>query len=256
MTRHYPEPFTAGQGVSHLLVIHGWFSDHRLFDDLVAELDPGHFTTARFDIRGYGRSRDIEGRFDLDEVADDAMAIADELGWPRFSIVGHSMGGKVAQKLAIAHPGRVASVAAVTPVPATPLGLDDDTRAFFARAAEEDEVAQAIVAQSVGSSRDATWVAGLVRQTRQTARHEAFARYANSFIDDDLSAGADILSAPLLILFGAEDRGVDHAFLDPLYRALYRDARIEVIPETGHYPMVDDPAALARRLAAFFESLA
>lgn len=256
MSRQYPEPIVAGQGDTLVLVIHGWFSDHRLFDDMIAELDPARFTTARFDIRGYGKSHDIAGRFDLGEIAEDAMAVADELGWSRFSVVGHSMGGKVAQKLAIAHPERVASLAAITPVPATPLVLDDDTKTFFARAGKDDEVAQAIVAQSVGTSRDPAWVAEIVRQTRQTARPEAFASYARSFIEDDFSGGADTLAMPLLILFGAEDCGVDHNFLESVYRSLFRDARIEVMPGAGHYPMIDEPAALARRLDNFFENSA
>jgi pimeloyl-ACP methyl ester carboxylesterase len=252
MTGQHPEPIVTGHGATHLLVIHGWFADHRLFDDLVARLDPDRFTTARFDIRGYGRSRDIAGRFDLQEVADDAIAVADALGWPRFSVVGHSMGGKVAQRLAIAHPGRVASLAAITPVPAIPLGLDEETKAFFARAAEDDEVARAIVAQSAGSSLDAARVAGIVDETRATARTEAFVSYARSFIEDDLSAGAETLAMPMLVLFGREDRGVDHEFLEPVYRSLYGHARIELIPGSGHYPMIDGAGGLADRLAAFF----
>ena len=256
MTRRHPEPIVYGHGPAYLLIIPGWFSDHRLFDELVGLLDPTRFTIARFDIRGYGWSHDIGGRYDLAEIADDAIAVADELGWPHFSVIGHSMGGKVAQRLAIAYPERVRAVAAITPVPAVPLQLDDGAKAFFARAAADDEVAKAIVAQSVGSSLSAQRVGAIVDETRRTARPEAFANYAKSFIEDDLSAGADTLSVPLLILFGAEDRGVDHIFLDPLYRALYPAARIELLSGSGHYPMIDGPVVLAKRLHDFLGEVA
>jgi pimeloyl-ACP methyl ester carboxylesterase len=251
MTRSRPEPIVTGQGGVKLLIIHGWYSDHSLFNALVAALGPARFTIARFDIRGYGSSRGIAGRFDLREIAEDALAVADGLGWRHFSVLGHSMGGKVAQKIAIDHPDRVRSVIALTPVPAKPLGFDADTQAFFAKATEDDEVAAAIVGQSAGPSRDADWVRLLVAETRRIALPEAFGSYARSFIGDDLSAGAERLAMPILVLFGAEDRGVDPILLEPVYRGLYSHARIERIAGTGHYPMVDDPAGLARCVADF-----
>ena len=254
MTSAHPAPIIAGRGDHRLLVIHGWYSDHGLFDPLVAAFDPGRFTIARFDIRGYGASRDIPGRFDMREIAEDALAIADELDWRRFSILGHSMGGKAAQKLAIDHPGRIDAVVALTPVPVLPLGFDADTQAFFAKATEDDDVAAAIVGQSAGPVRDADWVRRTVAETRRTALPAAFASYARSFIGDDLSTGADRATMPFLILFGAQDRGVDPDPLEPVYRGLYPHAHIERIAGTGHYPMVDDPAGLARRVTDFLVS--
>ena len=251
MTRLYPEPIVTGQGGIKLLIIHGWYSDHSLFDGMVTALGLGRFTIARFDIRGYGTSRGIAGRFDLREIAKDALAVADGLDWRHFAVLGHSMGGKVAQVLAIDHPDRIEPVVALTPVPVTPLGFDADTQAFFAKAAEDDEVAAAIVSQSAGPLRDADWIRELVAETRRTASPQAFGSYARSFIGDDFSAGAERLATPMLVLFGAEDRGVDPDLLEPVYRGLYPHARIEKIAGTGHYPMVDDPVGLARRVADF-----
>ena len=254
MKRLHPQPVVSGTGPSRLLIIHGWYGDHRVFDGLVAALDPERFTIARFDIRGYGQSHYLPGPFDLQQVATDALRIADQLGWKKFAVVGHSMGGKAAQRLAIGHPERISALAGITPVPATPLGFDAETASFFAQAAEDDGVAQSIVAHSAGSRRDARWVAALVADTRRTATTKAFAGYCRSFVEDDLSAGAAALELPVLILFGEEDRGVDHQILAPVYRELYPHAAIEVIPATGHYPMVDDAGDLARRLAGFVAS--
>jgi pimeloyl-ACP methyl ester carboxylesterase len=74
-------------------------------------------------------------------VAADTIALADQLGWREFHVVGHSMGGKAAQKVAMDAGTRVQSIVAVTPVPASVLPFDDAALGFFAAACEQDEVA-------------------------------------------------------------------------------------------------------------------
>ena len=51
------------------------------------------------DYRGYGGMRDAPGSFTIDEIAADALALADHLGFARFSLVGHSMGGMAVQRV-------------------------------------------------------------------------------------------------------------------------------------------------------------
>ena len=81
-----------------VLVIHGWFWDHRVFTPIFDCLDAVKCTHAFLDIRGYGNSRKLSGEYNIAEVAADAIALADRLGWQEFHVVGHSMGGKAAQK--------------------------------------------------------------------------------------------------------------------------------------------------------------
>jgi len=114
-------------------------------------LDTVSHTYAFVDIRGYGNSRQVAGEFTIGEVAADAIALADQLGWNEFHIVGHSMGGKAAQKVAMDAGARVQSVVAVTPVPASALPFDDAVFGFFATACEQDEVALALMGDSLGN---------------------------------------------------------------------------------------------------------
>src|SRR3979411_3229449 len=116
---------TIGNGPTKVVVIHGWFWDHRVFTPIFDSLDTNSCTFALMDIRGYGNSRDVSGNFSIGEVAGDAIALADQLGWRDFHVVGHSMGGKAAQKVAMDAGARVRSVVAVTPVPASALPFDD-----------------------------------------------------------------------------------------------------------------------------------
>src|ERR1700738_3576334 len=155
---------TIGNGPVKVVVIHGWFWHHRVVTPSCACIDADRYTCAFIDIRGYGNSRNVAGGYTIDEVAADAIALADQLGWHEFHVVGHSMGGKAAQKVAMDAGARVRSVVAVTPVPASALPFDDAVFGFFTAACEQDEVALALIGDSVGNRVSRTWLELMLRR--------------------------------------------------------------------------------------------
>jgi pimeloyl-ACP methyl ester carboxylesterase len=79
----------------------------------VAALGSRGFQVGRFDNRDVGRSTRFQGvglAYTIDDMAADALAVLDALGWDRAHVFGQSMGGMIVQQLAITAPGRVASM--------------------------------------------------------------------------------------------------------------------------------------------------
>ncbi|WP_369334551.1 alpha/beta fold hydrolase [Streptomyces chryseus] len=84
--------------------MHGWLADRGAFAAVLPDLDTRTFSYAVVDLRGYGEARRQPGRYTTAEGAADVLELADRLGWDSFSLVGHSMGGSVVQRVLAAAP--------------------------------------------------------------------------------------------------------------------------------------------------------
>ena len=93
---------TIGSGERQVLALHGWFGSARGWGPLPDYLNGDDYTWAFMDLRGYGSRKGETGEFTMREAAADALALADELGWERFSLVGHSMTGQAIQHALLA----------------------------------------------------------------------------------------------------------------------------------------------------------
>lgn len=89
-----------------LLLIMGLATDSTGWAFQIPELSQ-HYRTIAFDNRGVGRSAKPPGPYTIHEMADDAVGLLDTMDIERTHVLGVSMGGMIAQELALRHPGRV-----------------------------------------------------------------------------------------------------------------------------------------------------
>jgi 3-oxoadipate enol-lactonase len=90
-----------------MLLIQGMSGNHLSWGEpFLTELERD-FDLVAYDHRGVGKSSRVTDPFSIADLADDAAAVLDALGWDSAHVVGISMGGMVAQELALRHPQRV-----------------------------------------------------------------------------------------------------------------------------------------------------
>jgi pimeloyl-ACP methyl ester carboxylesterase len=244
---------TYGSGPIRVLVLHDWFCDHSSWEGALPYLTPGRFTYAFADLRGYGASREIDGDCTLEEAAGDAIALADRLGWARFSLVGHSMSGLIVQCIAQLVPDRIERLVAITPVAPTGMGLDSAAVAFMRSIAlGSDEERYAAVGSLWGTRLSETWTRYKLRRWRETASPEAAAKYVGLWGSTEISRGARGIATPMLIVAAAHDAPpFQAAALEASMIPFYPNARLISLGESGHYPMQEQPPLLATVVERF-----
>jgi haloacetate dehalogenase len=110
----------AGSGPP-VLLLHGFPESHLMWRDIAPTLAARH-TVVCADLRGYGQSACPESTADhapysKRALAADMVALMDRLGFARFSVAGHDRGGRVAQRMALDAPDRIAALAVLDIIP-------------------------------------------------------------------------------------------------------------------------------------------
>ena len=242
-----------GDGPTRVLVLHDWFCDHSSWDGALPYLTPARFTYVFADLRGYGASKEIGGDCTLEEAAGDAIALADRLGWTRFSLIGHSMSGLVVQRITQLVTDRIERVVAITPVSPGGMGLDSGAVAFMRSIAMgTDEERYGAVGSLWGTRLSETWIRFKLRRWRETASPEAAAKYVEMWGATEISQGARGIETPMLIVAAAQDAPpFQEAALEASVLPFYPNARLISLAESGHYPMQEQPPLLATAIERF-----
>jgi len=180
-----------------------------------------------------------------DDLVADAVAVLDRLGIERAHLVGMSMGGAIAQRIAVEHPGRVRSLTLMctSPIGTGGAELPPPTKDLFGAAEEPDwNDREATIAFLLEAERPYAGPRGIdedeVREIigRAYDRSTSMASANNHFMVD----GSDIerarlaeITAPTLVVGGTADPLFGPAHGEALAREI-PGARLEMIEELGH----------------------
>lgn len=238
MTKRWTPPHASHGGGAAVLLIAGLGLDAGSWQPQIEPLAHGHRVIV-FDARGTGAAPAPEPPYSIDDMAEDAVAVLDALGIGRAHVVGFSMGGLVAQTLAVRHPGRAASLT----LAATVLRLPPRSRAVidaWARMAAAGLDREPFVREQVAwvftdrvladaALTDAI-VAGLCQAPFSAA---GFTGQAAACLGFDSTSWAANIAVPTLVVAGREDILIPIAASEALAATIPR-ARLAVLNGAGH----------------------
>lgn len=241
-----------GSGEHQVLCLHGWFGSAEGWGFWPEVADTEGYTWWFPEMRGYGARRGESGEFTMKEYAADALAAADEAGIGRFSLVGHSMGGKAAASLlAQAGEDRVRALLALTPVAPAPVPLDADGEALFYGAPAEDGNRRGIIDFTTGNRNSGVWVDRLVAFSRENSDEVAFDGAVKSWVGDDYLAEVGRPATPIACVVGEHDPALSAEVMRQSWMQIYPNVELIEIPNAGHYPMFETPVQLATVIEDF-----
>ena len=228
-------------------------TDGRIWDRLIEPLG-ARYHLITYDSRGHGLSDAPGGPYSIEGLADDLLALASFIGLERFALVGISVGGLIAQQVAIQAPGKLAAL--VLCDTAARIGTLESwsTRIEAMAAGDLDQIADPIIER---------WFAGAFRNQRQAELAgwrnmmtrtpvKGYVATCQALRDADLTAEVRKISAPTLMVAGEEDRATPPALVKGT-ADLIAGASFKMIRQAAHMPCIEQPDRLSALIAEHLE---
>lgn len=242
-----------------IVMIHGYSADKDVWVRFAR-----HFTSRYrvviVDLPGHGETPyDPALRYDTTSQATRVLHMMDVLGIKRAHLVGNSMGGFIAARIAHDHGERTASATlmdaagVVSPTPSEMDRLVAVGRNPFEVSTQEEF--RSFYGMTMAQ---APWVPGVTLDhigERYIAQRQQLAQIFRDFhhvglLDDSLAS----IRVPVLVMWGEQDRLV-HVSAAAKWAAGIPGARRVIYPDLGHMPMVEDPSRSARAVLDFIERI-
>src|SRR5215218_8436315 len=224
-----------------LLMIQGMSGTHVAWGEPFLAPLRESFDVIAFDNRGIGLSGPIQGPFTIVEMAEDTAGLLDELGLESAHVVGISMGGMIAQELALAEPQLMRSLTLGCTYcggPGSQLMPEENLQKIVAGMSSGDRDKAIRAGYEVNLSPafridESTWTAFHEMATSVPAAKATIELQAQAIFGHDTSGRLGEIELPTLIIHGTDD-GVLPFPNGELIASLMPSARFEVLEDVGH----------------------
>lgn len=217
------------------------------------------YTAAAWDMPGYGKSP-LMGGMTFAGLADALLALLDDKCWEKIHLVGHSMGGMVAQEFAVAHQGRLSSLtlSATSPAFGRP---DGDFQKKFVEARLAPLAAGQTMAD-LGTELVETMMSPnadpngrqLARDCMANVPAETYRAAVECIVTFEQRANLPKIAVPTLVLAGETDTNAPAPMMEKM-AAKIPGARYVCLPELGHLANLEDPQAFDAALSGFLDTV-
>jgi (E)-2-((N-methylformamido)methylene)succinate hydrolase len=236
-----------------VVLLHGVGGDASNWDGIAPQL-AARFRVIRIDLRGHGGSGPIEHPCRIEDFADDVMKVLDELGVSACPLVGFSLGGMVAQSVALDSPQRVGKLALIS----TSAGRTDAERA---RVASRLGDLQTRGVAAVAPLNREVWfteafqkahpekVEARVRQLLESDPASYLQAYA-VFATTDLGEWLSAIRVPTLIITGEHDVSGTPRMARLMHERIW-NSNLRILPGLRHSLLIEAPEEVADLLMDF-----
>ena len=239
-------------GAPPLVLLHSLGTSLHVWDAR-AEARAARYRVIRPDLRGHGLSAVTPGPYDMMALAREVLGALDALSVSSAHIAGLSIGGLIAQAMALQAPGRVRSLILCDTAMVIAPPANWHERARLVRAGGMAAVVEPVMARWVTPGfRDQPAALGL-RQMLLRTDPEGYAGAAEAIAGADFSAQTPKLALPAHVIVGAFDESTPVASAKALQAAL--GASLTVIPEAAHIPTIERPDAVSSAISSFLGTI-
>jgi 3-oxoadipate enol-lactonase len=219
---------------------------HAMWDPQVAALAE-RFRVVRYDTRGHGRSPVPQGPYCIDDLADDLLDLLDRLGVEKAHLVGLSLGGMTAMRLAARNPERVDRLVVLCTSALLGPAQGWLDRAATVRARGTEAVAEGVVDRwytaAYAQAHPDRVTAARAMVSAQPA--EGYASCCEAIAAMDLTGDLPDITAPTLAVAGADDPATPPEHLERIAAAV-KDGRLLVVPQSAHIASQEQPEAVTQ----------
>lgn len=223
-----------------------------------------HFQVITFDNRGIGQSDKPTGPYSARMLAADTAGLLDALGIEKAAILGHSMGGFIAQAMALDFPEKVSELILCSTnfggpnhIPVTPEALavlSDTTSNPLTRFTNGLKVSTAPGWGDAHPGVVKEWVEWRVANPLDIAAYQAQLAIGLALTSEEAAFESKLpnISVPTLIIFGAHDKVVPPENAELLQNQI-RGSQFAIIPDAGHFFPIEVPEAASQLVIDFLK---
>ncbi|WP_019169961.1 alpha/beta fold hydrolase [Pseudaminobacter salicylatoxidans] len=243
-----------GTGPEPLVCVHGVGASLEAWEGIAKRLDRG-YTMLIFDLRGHGKSSRINGRYEIDDFVGDTLALAEEVGFDTFHLAGFSLGGLIAQRIALTHHHRLRRLVLLSTV-AGRTGEERQrvlSRLEALRSGDRGSHYDASVSRWFSEAFQAENPDLMADLRRRNAENDpdCYASAYRVLAETDFGGLLDRIHCPTLIATGEDDIGSNPRMARFMHESI-PGSKLEILPGLRHSILHEAPDQVARMMDDFF----
>lgn len=237
----------AGSGAPGLVFLHYWGGSSRTWLPVIEHLSNDHRCVA-IDFRGWGKSTKDAADYSLDTLATDVIQVVESLGLKEYFLLGHSMGGKVAQLVAARQPRELKGLILYAPAPPTPMNVPEEGRRGYVSLYQSREAVAEVVPGALTPHPLSDAARAQIVEDTLCGSLGAKEEWPLRGMIANITREASSINVPVHVIAGGDDAVEPEASLREAFGNVLRQVTFSVLPGVGHIAPLEAPSRLAQAI--------